>query len=139
MSILIMNHLCTIKVRTYECDSYGHVNNANYLNYLEFARVEFLNDTGFDYDKLRRQGFGLLVREIRIRYLLPVSSGETITITSTPIKKGALSGTFSQVIKNGSGDTVVDAEVSWAFVNGEGKPIRIPEEFDLPQLYPETK
>ena len=30
-------------VRTYECDSYGHVNNAVYVNYLEYGRMQFLN------------------------------------------------------------------------------------------------
>ena len=35
------------KVRSYECDSYGHVNNAVYLNYLEFARMSALEENGF--------------------------------------------------------------------------------------------
>ena len=38
-----MAHESTLTTRSYECDSYGHVNNAVYLNYLEFARIRFLN------------------------------------------------------------------------------------------------
>ena len=39
-----------LKVRSYECDSYSHVNNAVYLNYLETARMDFLNQIGFPYN-----------------------------------------------------------------------------------------
>ncbi len=130
-----MSHEITLTVRTYECDSYGHVNNANYLHYLEYARVEFLNHIGFDYSRMRNMGYGLFVREIHIRYMSPAGPGDTLAIVSRPIKKGAVSGVFKQEIKRGS-DTIVDAEVTWAFVNGEGKPVKIPRELNLPQLKP---
>ena len=40
-----------ITVRAYELDSYNHVNNANYLHYLEHARMDFMNQIGFDFNK----------------------------------------------------------------------------------------
>ena len=43
------------KVRTYECDLYGHVNNAVYLNYFEAARVEFLETIDDSINKLSDQ------------------------------------------------------------------------------------
>ena len=56
---------CSLKVRTYECDSYGHVNNANYLNYLEYARCEMLKAVDFDYPAMIKAGFGLYVARSR--------------------------------------------------------------------------
>ena len=44
-----MKHTTEITVRSYECDSYNHVNNAVYLNYLEHARMDFLHAANFDY------------------------------------------------------------------------------------------
>lgn len=38
-----MNYELTIKVRDYEVDSQGIVNNANYLHYLEITRHDFAN------------------------------------------------------------------------------------------------
>ena len=38
-----------IKVRSYELDSFGHVNNANFLNYLEAARGNFLEEYGLSF------------------------------------------------------------------------------------------
>ena len=37
-----------VEVRSYELDTYNHVNNAIYLNYLEYARMEYLRRIGFD-------------------------------------------------------------------------------------------
>jgi YbgC/YbaW family acyl-CoA thioester hydrolase len=47
-------------VQSYECDGYGHVNNANYLHYLEYARYAYLRDNGISLEELRAAGYGLL-------------------------------------------------------------------------------
>ena len=52
-----MKHITELSVRSYECDSYGHVNNAVYLNYLEFARMDFLDASGFRYKDFVAAGF----------------------------------------------------------------------------------
>ncbi|MBF6628475.1 MAG: acyl-CoA thioesterase, partial [Proteiniphilum sp.] len=35
-----------LRVRDYECDTQGHVNNANYQHYFEVARHDFLEKVG---------------------------------------------------------------------------------------------
>ena len=45
-----MTHECELEARSYECDAYGHVNNAVYLNYLEVARHEFMRHAGIRFD-----------------------------------------------------------------------------------------
>lgn len=137
MSIFIpMKHTCTLVVRSYECDGYRHVNNAVYLNYLEYARIEFLKDIGFDYGRMLEMGFGILVKSITLEYKNPAETGDTLTIVSEPIMKRRASGTFRQVIYKG--DTVsVEADVTWVFIDSQGRPSRIPEELDRPELAPE--
>ena len=54
-----MPHTTYVEVRTYELDSYNHVNNAVYLNYLEHARMDFLKAIGFDYKGLFAEGYML--------------------------------------------------------------------------------
>ena len=81
-----------IRVRTYECDSYGHVNNANYLNYLEYARFEFLRDINFDYPGMIKAGYGVYVARVEIDYNRPAVMDDEILIQSWPVKRAASSG-----------------------------------------------
>jgi len=126
---------CTLKVRTYECDSYKHVNNANYLNYLEYARYEFLKDVGFDYIKAVEAGYGVYIARIEIDYKKPAFTDDTLVIKSRPVKKGAVSGTIAQEIWRGD-DLLIEAKVTWAFVDSKGMPTKIPPEWDMPGLRP---
>ena len=41
-----------MKVRDYECDLQGIVNNANYQHYMEHSRHEFLETLGVNFGKL---------------------------------------------------------------------------------------
>ena len=127
---------CSLRVRTYECDSYGHVNNAKYLNYLEFARYEFLKDVDFDYIKLIEAGYGIYIARIEIDYKKPAVTDDDLNIKTWPIKKGAVSGTLSQEIWRGE-DLLVTAKVTWAFVDSKGAPVKIPPQWDKPGLKPE--
>ena len=63
-----MTHIAEHKVRSYECDSYNHVNNSVYLNYLEYGRMEFLNAIGFDFKAVTEAGYYLYVTHIDIYY-----------------------------------------------------------------------
>lgn len=53
-----MNYIYELKmkVRDYECDLQGIVNNANYQHYLEHTRHEFLLSTGVSFAALHEQG-----------------------------------------------------------------------------------
>ena len=126
---------CSLQVRTYECDSYGHVNNANYLNYLEFARYELLKDVGFDYPAAIKAGYGVFVARIEIDYKRPAVADDELLIKSWPVKKGAVSGVIAQQIWRGE-ELLVDAKVTWAFVDSNGIPTKIPPAWDMPGLKP---
>ncbi|MDR2619016.1 MAG: acyl-CoA thioesterase [Treponema sp.] len=127
---------CSLMVRSYECDSYGHVNNANYLNYLEYARYEFLKSIGFDYPGAIKAGYGVYVARVEIDYKKSAFTDDTLIIKSWPVKKGAVSGVIAQRILRGE-DIIVEARVTWAFVDSKGVPAKLPPEWDLPGLRPD--
>ncbi|MDR0551116.1 MAG: acyl-CoA thioesterase [Spirochaetaceae bacterium] len=130
-----MASILKFRVRTYECDSYNHVNNANYLHYLEWARYEYLKDIGFDYPKLLTEGYGVYIARVEIDYKRPALVDEEIQVETLPLKKGAVSGVLSQRITRGS-DIIAEAKVTWASVDTTGAPARLPPEYDLPGLAP---
>jgi acyl-CoA thioester hydrolase len=128
---------CSLTVRTYECDSYGHVNNANYLNYLEVARYELLKDVGFDYPAVIVAGYGVYVARVEIDYKKAAVTDDVLRLKSWPIKKGAVSGIIAQQIWRGD-DLIVEAKVTWAFVDSHGIPTKIPPAWDVPGLKPDA-
>ena len=130
-----MNCECKLTVRTYECDSYGHVNNATYLHYLEVARYGMLKDAGFDYPGMIEAGYGIYIARIEIDYKKPAFVDDELLIKSRPIKTGAVSGTIAQEIWRGS-DLLAEAKVTWAFVDSKGMPAKIPPEWDMPGMKP---
>lgn len=131
----VMKHTTTLTVRPYECDSYGHVNHAVYVNYLEHARMQFLHAAGFDYKGLIAAGFFTVIARLDISYRSPAYADETLVIETESVDTRRIGGTFHQVIRRGE-TVVAEAEVHWCVVNGEGRPARPPEAYDLRRLIP---
>jgi acyl-CoA thioester hydrolase len=128
-------HLTTLAVRSYECDSYGHVNNAVYLNYLEFARHELLAAIGLDYAAMRAAGFGLVVAQVTIRYRRPAVEGDTLAILSRASKRLRVGGIITQRILKGD-ELVAEADVTWVSIDARGRAAPLPPQFDLEGLWP---
>jgi acyl-CoA thioester hydrolase len=119
----------TIKVRSYECDSYGHVNNAVYLNYLEYARMSALAVSGFTLDTMKKRGYLVVIRKIEIEYKYPLFMNDEIIIDTFTSETKRSSGTFIQQITNKTrGHLSAEAKVTWVFTDTKGKPIPIPSE-----------
>lgn len=134
-----MPHSCSLEVRGYEEDAYGHVNNAVYLNYLEYARGEYLRDIGFDYGACMAAGYGLWVVRIEIDYRAPAVRGDRLEIDTLPVELKSTYGILEQTIRRGV-DVCAKALVKWAFVDtASGRPARIPPEFHKPGLEPGQK
>ena len=130
-----MEHETSLITRSYECDSYGHVNNAVYLNYLEYARIQMLENLKASYSALRRRGIGFVVVRICIDYKAQVGAGETLRIVTRPVRKERARVLFSQRIFRHD-EPVADAEVTWACIDNQGRPVRLPPELDVPELEP---
>ncbi len=127
-----------LTVRSYECDSYNHVNNAVYQNYLEYARVDFMNSVGFPYKEVVSKGYLMYVTHVDIYYKSSAFLDDELFIETESVKLGSVRGTMHQVIRKEDGTECVTADVTWACVK-DGKPIRIPEEYMVEGLKPSAK
>ena len=78
------------RVRHYEMDALGHVNNAVYLHYLEQAAIEHAAALGYDFARLRALGGLFIARRHEIDYLRPASAGDILQVVTWPVElKGA--------------------------------------------------
>ena len=78
-----------MKVRDYECDIQGVVNNANYQHYLEHARHEFLESIGGSFANLHEQGIDPMVSKITLEYKRPLRGGDRFVVCVNMLRKGA--------------------------------------------------
>jgi YbgC/YbaW family acyl-CoA thioester hydrolase len=119
-----------LRVRSYELDSFGHVNNAVYLQYLEYARGEFLSQVGLSFNDF--QGWNAIpyVVHVEIDYKSSSRYDDELEITGWVSVWGKSSFVLSyEVFNKSTGRMGALAEVRFAWVNREEKPIRIPEIF----------
>ena len=65
-----------MKVRDYECDLQGVVNNANYQHYMEHTRHEFLESLGVNFGKMHEDGLDAFVTKVSISYKKSLRSGD---------------------------------------------------------------
>ncbi|MDO4211767.1 MAG: acyl-CoA thioesterase [Bacteroidales bacterium] len=94
-------HTTTLKVRDYECDLQGIVNNANYQHYIEHARHEFLLSYGVSFADLHNRGIDAVVARISMAYKQPLRPGDEF-IVATNIRKDGLKYVFLQDIYRAS-------------------------------------
>ncbi len=87
----------TLKVRDYECDLQGIVNNANFQHYLEHARHEFLRSRGISFAELHEQGIDPVVARITMAFKVPLRSGDLFTC-KLGVKKEGIKYVFCQDI-----------------------------------------
>ena len=91
-SLLIMEKYSfeyEMKVRDYECDIQGVVNNANYQHYMEHARHEFLETFGVSFSALHEKGIDLMVAKVAIEYKRPLRGGDRFAVRINMVRKGA--------------------------------------------------
>ena len=113
-------------VRGYELDSYGHVNNAVYLQYFEQARWEFMKDQGL-LEKINGLEFFLVVVDTHIRYMRESNLFDELVIeTSCNVEKPYI--VFRQRILNAQSRLpVTRATIKTIFVDRQKIPMDIPE------------
>ena len=84
-----MAHELRMKVRDYECDLQGIVNNANYQHYTEHARHEMLLGMGVSFADLHSRGIDVVVARITLSYKTPLHSRDEFVVRTRVTKEGA--------------------------------------------------
>ena len=117
-----------LKVRDYELDMQGIVNNGVYFNYLEHARHEFLLSKGVDFAALSKQGVNLVVIRSELDYKGSLMSGDGFWVEVAAERLSRVKFGFRQrVVRESDGKVCVEALVVGVALNQQGRPFLPPE------------
>ena len=118
------------KVRDYECDLQGIVNNSVYFNYLEHARHEFLHANGVDFAQLARDKINLVVMRSEMDYKQSLVPGDEFYVAVEPERISRLKFGFRQtIVRKHDEKVMLKALVVGTSVNERGRPF-LPTQID---------
>ena len=117
-------HETSLAVRYRDLDTWGHVNNAVYVSYLEHARVSYLDDV-LDADL---DDNSMVVANLTIDYKRPVTLRDEVTVAIRVSHLGTSSHTMEYELRS-NGEVAATAETTQVMLDAEtGKPRPIDDE-----------
>ena len=117
-----------LRVRHYEMDALGHVNNAIYLHYLEQAAWEHSEHLGLTLAGYEELGGIFIMRKLEIDFVRPAVAGDLLAITTWVHEmRGARAGRKYEIARAEDGQLLVQATALWAWIERvTGRPRPIP-------------
>ena len=116
------------KVRDYECDMQGIVNNGVYFNYLEHARHEYLLAKGLDFADLTAKKIHLVVVRSEMDYKNSLTSGDQFVVQVSVERISKVKFGFRQrVVRLSDQKVALEALVIGTALNERGRPFILPE------------
>jgi thioesterase-3 len=116
-----MEHVFGVTVRSTDVDMIGHVNNAKYLEYMEWARFDWIANTGFTLEELQRRQILPVVVNININYRKELKMLERIKIVSTLVRWGEKSFVVRHELFNQKGELSSDADVTMVMIDAKAR------------------
>ena len=120
------------RVQYHETDMMGIAHHANYIRWMEEARVDFLAQLGFPYRAMEEMGVVSPVRAVRCQYKKSCTFDDEIAIEVSVKDFNGVVLTIGYEMTNAAGEVVCTAESEHVFLTREGKFLRMKR--DLPEF-----
>jgi YbgC/YbaW family acyl-CoA thioester hydrolase len=119
-----------ITVRSPEIDSFGHVNHAVFLHYLEHARYEALEAAGFSWPVLAERDWRIFVVRIEVDYVAEAKRGDRLLVRTWAESFRRTTMVLAQEIVRADDPsvTIARARVTAVWMGSDRRPMRVPED-----------
>ncbi|RKS50776.1 acyl-CoA thioester hydrolase [Gillisia mitskevichiae] len=122
------SHNTYVKVRYAETDQMGVVHHGNYADYLEIARLDWLDVLGVSYKSMEKEGIMLPVYELHFKFIKSALFDDELKIVTKLVKTPSVKIEFDYEIYNQEGELLTTANTVLVFMDSQTrKPIRCPE------------
>ena len=123
------NRKYTHTVQYYETDKMGITHHSNYIRWMEEARVDFLKNIGWAYEKLEKMGIMSPVVAVNCKYKAGTTFADNVDIYINVEEYNGVKLILKYLMTNSEGKTVCEAVSEHCFVNPAGKLIRMKKEY----------
>jgi acyl-CoA thioester hydrolase len=121
------------KVQYHETDKMGITHHSNYVKWMEEARIAFLDQVGYGYARLEREGICSPVTGIEGQYKSPTTFDDIVCVqVEVEEFKGVRLVIRYTMTHKETGALVFTGKSHHCFVNGEGKPVILKKQ--VPEL-----
>jgi acyl-CoA thioester hydrolase len=131
----------TVQVRYAETDQMGVVYHANYLVWMELGRTKLIEDLGFNYADIEKDGILSPVVDLNISYKTPVRYGEKALVKTWVEDYDGIRITYAYEIYNEENQLAISGQSKHVCVKKESfRPISIRRLFpDWHEAYEKAK
>ena len=113
------------KVQYYETDMMGLTHHANYIRWMEEARVDLMDQMGFPYTRMEAAGVYSPVKSLSCDYRHPSTFGDTVSIRVAVESFNGVVMAIRYEMRNQAGETVCAARSEHVFLDREGRFVRM--------------
>ena len=113
------------KVQYYETDRMGVAHHANYLHWMEEARIDFLDQLGFPYAAMEEKDVLSTVKALSCEYVNPCTFGDRISVTVSVESFNGVVMVIRYLMLKEDGSVVCKARSEHVFLNREGHFVRM--------------
>ncbi|MFC4077821.1 acyl-CoA thioesterase [Salinithrix halophila] len=125
-----MKHEFELTVRSTDVDMIGHVNHAKYLEYMEWARFEWMRGLGLTIEEMNRRRLMPVVVHVAVNYRKELRMDERVRVVSEPARLGNKSVVIAQRLYNSTAELVCEAEITSVVIDAvKRKAAPLPPEF----------
>ena len=116
------------RVQYYETDMMGVVHHANYIHWMEEARIEFMDQLGFPYAAMEKAGIVSPVKALSCEYKSPSTFGDVVSVAVSVESFNGVVMIIRYVMCKAQGEIDCEARSEHVFLNREGRFIRMKRE-----------
>lgn len=120
-------------VQYYETDRMGITHHSNYVRWMEEARIDFMNQLGWNYERFEAEGVVSPVTTVECRYKSSTTFPETISIQVSVESMRGVRLRLNYRMTNESGKTVCEAASEHCFIGQDGRILRMERAY--PEFY----
>jgi acyl-CoA thioester hydrolase len=123
-------HIRSFRVRYYECDAYGHLNNTNYVRYMQEAAFAGSRSAGYNRQRYKDMNRLWVIRSTEVEFLRPVLYNDCLQVkTWVGDFRRATSRRMYEITHAESGALVARGFSDWVYLNlTTGRPAAVEPE-----------